>query len=265
MLDFKRNFADMGVLEKMIVASAALLALFLLVLAVYFGKLLFLGRSIDNMPSNISVSATGEANAVPNIATFTFAVVETGKDVNEAQGKMITKANQAIDFVKSKGIEEKDIQTTTYSANPRYEYGPYTIGRPQNPTLVGYEVRQNIKVKVRDMAKTGELLSGVGQLNVSELSGLNFETDDPEALKFQATEQAIQKAKEKAEKLAEQMGVRLVKVVGFYEEMQPPYPMPYAGDSSIMERQSASPAVPAPILPGENTVKSTVSITYEIR
>lgn len=266
MLNFQRNFGDMGLVEKMIVLAVSFLALFLLVLAVYFGKILFLGKSMDNMPSSISVSATGEVKAVPNIATFSFSVLEQGKDVNEAQTKMATKANQALDFIKSKGIEDKDIETTVYGANPRYEY-KYDARFPGgNQVLVGYEARQTIKVKVRDQAKTGELLTGVGEIKVSELSGITFESDNQEVLKDQAREDAIKKAKEKAQKLADQMGIRLVKVISFYEEMPPMYPMPYGGDMAMERSAVAQSATANPtVMPGENTIKSTVSITYEIR
>jgi uncharacterized protein len=243
------------------------LALFLLILAIYFGKTLIYGRTMDNIPASISVSGTGEVKVVPNIATFTYAVVEEGRDVNEAQTKMTTKANQALDFLKSQGIEDKDIETTAYTVNPKYEYRYDARFPGGNPVLIGFEARQNVKVKVRDQAKSGELLTGLGQIRVSELSGLAFESDNEEELKDQARADAINKAKEKAEKLADAMGFKLVKVISFYEEMPPVYPMPYGGDM-MMERSAVGQTAGAPtptIMPGESKITSTVSITYEIR
>jgi len=71
--------------------------------------------------------------------------------------------------------------------------------------------------------------------------------------------------REKAEELANQLGVSLVRVIGFSENGGG-YPVPYAygrgGDMMVaMESKAVAPEIPA----GENKIISNVSVTYEIR
>jgi uncharacterized protein len=252
------NFQNIKYGDKLVFTILGLLAILLLFISLYIGKLLFFGSSPERYSPTITVSAAGEVMAVPDIATFTFAVVQEGANVNEAQNKMAEKLNGAVEFVKSKGIEEKDIKTSYYSANPKYNY---TQNRGQ--VLVGYEARQSVTVKVRDQSKAGDLISGVGSLGATEISNLIFESEDPDELKQQATEDAIRKAKEKAERLAKEGGFRLGKIVSFNEDMGG-IPVPYyegMRDAAV----TSAPQKSATINPGENRITSSVSITYEIK
>ncbi len=132
--------------------------------------------------------------------------------------------------------------------------------------LRGYEVRQSTTVKVRDTAKAGDLLAGVGDKGATELSGLNFTFDKPEATQTEARNKAIADAKAKADELAKQLGVHLVRVVSFSESGSG-YPQPYAyGRGGATANQAMdSKAVAPEISVGQNNVTDDVSITYEIK
>ena len=216
----------------------------------------------DTYPSNvISVTGEGEAIAVPDVAEFTFSVNEKGESVEVAQGTATTKINSAIDFLKKNGIEEKDIKTTGYNAYPQYQYTTCTgMVCVNEQKLIGYEVSQSITVTVRDTAKAGELLSGVGKTGITNISGLSFKVDDPEKFKQEARLQAIEKAKAQAEVLAKGLGVKLKGVVSFSEDSSPYYGG-MGGDMMMAKEMSASPQTPA----GEEKITSKVYVTYEIR
>ena len=227
----------------------------------------YIGAGIT--PANvISVSGYGEAEAVPDIATFTYSVVSMRGTVAAAQEDASTKSNATVAYLKQEGVEERDIQTSGYSIYPQYDYvqdacvnGSCPGGRQ---VLRGYEVRQSTTVKVRDTAKAGDLLAGVGGRGATELSGLQFTFDDPEATQDEARGEAIADAKEKAEELARQLGVRIVRVVSFSENGGG-YPVPMYSKDVVYGRGGAEAAVAPEINVGENKVTSNVSITYEIR
>lgn len=229
----------------------------------------FIGSGVS-ATNTITVSGEGEVFAVPDTATFSVTVQETAKDVKTAQTAATEKNNDIIAYLKEAGVEEKDIKTSDYSIYPQYEYGEracpqYGYCPPGEQTLVGYQVSHTLLVKVRDTDKAGELLSGVGSLGVSSVSGLSFTIDDQDALEADARGKAIDDAEVKAEALAEQLGVKLVRIVGFSENGSYPY---YAKDIVLMESAGRGGAVgaPAPELPvGENKISSNVTITYEIR
>ncbi|OGG58585.1 hypothetical protein A2765_02590 [Candidatus Kaiserbacteria bacterium RIFCSPHIGHO2_01_FULL_56_24] len=217
--------------------------------------------------NTISVSGQGEVFAVPDTGEFSVSVHEDAETVAEAQDEATAKINAIIAYLKGAGVEEKDIKTTNYNVNPKYEYSQAVCTNsycpPSNQKLVGFEVFQTLQVKVRDTKKAGELLSGVGGKGASEVSGLSFTTDDDNKLKSDAREKAIADAKGKADELAKQLGVSLVRVVGFSEDSGG-YPAPYY--SKTMAMDSAGGAATPPQLPtGENKITSNVNITYEIR
>ncbi len=207
----------------------------------------------------ITVSGKGEVLSIPDVATFSFSVVETGKTVKEAQDKASTKMNSVLDTIKASGVAEKDIKTTSYSSYPKYEYNNYPTGKN---VLIGYEVSQSITVKIRKTDNAGTLLAKVGSMNVSNISGLDFIVDDADKVQAEARDKAIADAKDKAGVLAKALGVKLTKIVNFYESgNQPIY---YAMDS-VSSKGMGGNVDPTPEIPvGENKIVSNVTITYEV-
>ena len=123
-------------------------------------------------------------------------------------------------------------------------------------------MRQTTTVKVRDTAKAGDLLTGVGTKGATEVSGLNFTFDDPNKLQDDARGKAIADAKTKADELAKQLGVRLVRIISFNENGGG-YPGPMYSKVIGMGGDVAQSAPEISV--GQNKVTSNVSVTYEIR
>ncbi len=222
-------------------------------------------------PTTINVRGEGEVFAKPDIGSFTFSVRAEGVDAAEAQTKSAEAINGILAYLKEAGVEDKDVKTTNYNLYPTYNYGEDRVcawGQycpPMDPVIDGYEVSQMVEVKVRDLDKSGDLISGVGGKGATDISGLTFTIDDESELKAEARELAIAEAKEKAKELADDLDVRIVRMVGFYEEEN--YPMPYYGGYAEADMaMSKEQAMVAPSMPsGENTIKTTVNITYEIK
>lgn len=219
--------------------------------------------------TTITVQGEGKIQAVPDIGVFSFSVLADGKDAAEAQTKSATANNAIIAVLKENGVEEKDIKTENYNLNPKYKYGDTAcrLGMycpPSNPTIDGYEVSQTVTVKVRALDKSGELISKVGEKGATNISNLSFTIDDETILKGQAREKAIVDAKKEADALAKSLGVKLVRMTGFWENDGVMYPMAersYSADAMMTKAGNVAPDMPL----GQNEIKSTVSITYEIR
>jgi uncharacterized protein YggE len=220
----------------------------------------------------INVRGTGEVFAKPDIGSFSFSVLAEGKDANEAQTKSAEATNAILAFLKESGVAEKDIKTDYYNLNPKYDFNQapcpmYASYCPEStPKLIGYDVSQTVTVKVRDLTKSGDLISGVGGKGATNMSNLQFTIDDETALMTEARALAIADAKKQAEQLAKDLGVEIVRMTGFYEETNGGYPMPmydsYAKGGDMMEQAvSVAPSVPT----GENTIMSVVNISYEIK
>jgi len=251
-------------------AALGMLALFLLVGTVSeLRSYKYIGAGIS--PTNtINVSGTADVFAIPDTATFSFTIDETGKDVATAQKTATKKANDTIDYLKAQGIADVDIKTTDYSVNPQYQWSSQICTNngycpPQKQTIIGYEVAQTVSIKIHDTSKAGDLLSGVGSRGVSNVSGLQFTVADEDALKAQARDKAITQAKAKADVLAKSLGVSIVRVVGFNENTNGG-PVPMYAKAAGMTMSADSVAAPAPQIPtGQNKITSDVNVTYEIR
>jgi uncharacterized protein len=221
----------------------------------------------------ITVTGQGEFSAKPDIALISYSVIEEGKTPSEAQDKATKRWNDTLTFLKNTGkIEDRDVKTIGYNLNPKYDYSntnracPTGFCAPGTPVLVGYTITQTAEVKIRDLAKAGDILSGIGSLGVQNVNGLTFTFDDPDKILAEARKQAIADAKEKAQVLANDLGVRLIRISRFEEAGNGPVYPKLQMDMALEARNGAGSAAPAPMLPtGENKLISNVTITYEIR
>ncbi len=213
----------------------------------------------------ISVRGEGEVVAVPDIGAFSFSVMAEGVDAATAQSDSAAKINEITAYLKEVGVSESDVKTSGYNLNPKYRYesvncpaGNYC---PSNPVIDGYQVSQTIEVKVRDLTKSGDLITAVGDRGATNISGLRFTIDDESELKAQARENAIVDAQEKADILAKTLGVKLVRITSYYEEEF------YGGyDASAVMAKAESLNSATPNMPtGESTVTSVVNIGFEVK
>lgn len=212
----------------------------------------------EDVRNTITVSGTGEVTAIPDIATVNLGTTVERVEVADAQEENTRIMNRVYDILEEEDVAKEDIKTTSYTISPRYDYDRKT----GKQTLRGYEVSQNVTVKIRDLDDIGDILGAAGRSGVNQVGGINFTIDDPEALQDEAREKAFEDAKEKAETLSKVMGVKLRRVVSFNESGSPiPYPR-YASAEKAFAIGDA--AVVPDIAPGSTDISVNVSVTYEI-
>jgi len=221
---------------------------------------IYIGQA-DKMERTIYIDATAKVVAKPDIAVTTMGMVNEGKTVQEAQTANNSVMSKLTEKLKEMGVEDKDIQTTNYNIYPLYNY------TENGRVLRGYEVRQDVTVKIRDLEKANEVLSLAGELGANNISGLQFIIDDPEVYKNEAREEALKKLAEKAQTLSKLLGVRFGKVVSYNE---------YSGDNTPYYNVMKSSAMYdlaggvvnesiSSVESGSTEVNMTVSITFQIR
>jgi hypothetical protein len=243
------------------------LAVLAVILVIYVGVLTrnairaydYIGKTPD-MINQITVTGTAKVSTLPDVAVLYVGVVNEGTTVALAQKGVTEKMNAIVDSLKKDfQIDAKDIKTDNYSVNPKYDW---TSGRQ---SIIGYTSNQNVTVKVRNFDKTGDILAKATTLGANTISGPNFMIDDTEKAKAEAREKAIAQAKDKAKLLADQVGIKLGRIVNFYEggnEMANAY---YGiGGMGGAVTDSVKLATPT-IEPGTQEVQLTVSISYEIK
>ncbi len=212
----------------------------------------------DAQPAQISVSGEGKVSAVPDIAMLSFGVT-TGRvpSAKTAMETLSKKMNAIVDAVKKQGVEDKDITTQQLSLNPVYDY----TQSGQVPR--GFEASQSLQVKVRDLDKIGTILGVVTDAGANQAGGVSFTIDKPEQLQAQARSEAIKQAQDKAKVLADQLGVKLGKIMQFSEGGNYGSPVPMMLRSDAMGK-SAVESGPVPVPVGEQEIQSNVTLTYGI-
>lgn len=222
----------------------------------------YIGQA-DDVQNTISVSGSGEATAIPNSARFTVGVSNEAETVEAAQTQSTEAINEIINYLEDAGVNEDNIKTLSYNVSPRYEYIERQVGQPSGERqLAGYEVSQRLEVTVEDTDEAGELLSGVGQRGADNVSSLQFVVDDEESVQREARVNAIADARENAEALADALGVKLDRVVGYNEQggVSPYVRMEQAAMADDAGGQASSPQLPT----GENRIETQVEVVYKI-
>lgn len=213
----------------------------------------------ENVRDTISVSGTAKMSVKPDIARMNVGVLSTGKTVAETQKQNTDKMNAITSAIKGFGVKDDDIQTSNYNIYPQYDW---TDGKQ---ILRGYQVSQNLSIKIRDLEKIGDILAKAGELGSNQIGGISFEVDDTVALQKQARDKAIVDAKEKAQALAKSLGMQLGKVVSFSEDSGS-YPTPMYYNSYEKVSMDSAGSAPAPdVQSGSLDVSKSVSITFELK
>lgn len=207
----------------------------------------------------IAVEGEGKVVGVPDVATVNLGIVSEAANVGQAQVGNTNKMNALLEKVKALGVDSKDIQTTNYTISPRYDYPD---GRQ---VLRSYQVSQSVQVKIRDLTKIGAILGVAGEVGANQVSGVAFTIDDPENLRQQAREKAMENALAKAQALAKKAGVRLGKLVSFSEYNNPSSDSYYKGYTAYGLGGAVPEAAPAPsVETGSLDITINVTLTYEI-
>ena len=202
----------------------------------------------------LSVSARAEASRVPDVASLSTGVVTQAADANAALRANSAQMAKVVAAIRAAGIAERDIQTSGISVHPQYRYG-----ENQPPAITGYQASNTVAVKVREIARLGEVLDALVASGANQVNGPSFEIDQPEAVYDEARREALKLAQARADMYAASLGLRVRRIVSISEGggFQPPAPMMKA---MAMDTRMES----APVAPGETTLSASLDVVFEL-
>lgn len=210
-------------------------------------------------PPRIMVVGEGDAAVAPDMALLSLSVMREAKTAREALDANNDAIAAVIAAMKTGGVADRDLQTSNLQINPRYDYVTKPDGT-QEGRLAAYQVTNTLSVRVRDIAKTGDLIDHAVTLGVNQGGNVTFTNDDPAATITEARKRAVADAMAKAKTLAEAGGVSLGRITEMSELSYAPTPMP-------IEAKAFDAAAPraVPIQAGENSYKVQVNVTFELK
>ena len=214
-------------------------------------------------PGTISVSATGTATVVPDMATIHLSVLREGKTAREALDANTAAMTNVLAAMKSAGIDDRDLQTSNFNIQPRYQHFKRTSNGVQKPPrIVGYIVNNSLTVRIRKLADLGMILDKAITLGVNSGGGISFSTDKPEAAIDEARQYAMKKAIFKANSLTTSAGVKLGRILEISEQN---FGRPRPRAIGKMARSMAmDESAPVPVASGENSYSVTVNVRWEL-
>jgi uncharacterized protein len=203
---------------------------------------------------SITVVGSATVSGRPDTAEVRAGVVTQSVTAAQALAQNSAAMDKVLKVAAGLGIADKDIQTAGVSVVPQRAQVP--PGRQQQPPgIVGYEVSNQVNVKVRDLAILGRLLDALVGQGANTLGGIAFSIADPGPLLEQARTRAMADARAKAGVYAAAAGVKVGRVL-FIRDATPGIPRPLA--TRVMA------AAPVPVAIGEQDVEVSVSVTYAI-
>lgn len=214
----------------------------------------------NNGPATISVSGRGEVTAAPDMAEVTSGVITDAKTARAALSANTTAMAALMKALKAADIAPADIQTSGFSVAPQYVYpkNPDAEGERRPPTISGYEVRNTVAVRVRNLAGLGAVLDNMVSVGANSVSGISFSVADPSALLTKARQAAFANARQKATTYAHAAGIELGPIASIRENQSPVGPRPQ------MFKAMAARSAPVPVAAGELTYDVDVAVSWRI-
>lgn len=204
--------------------------------------------------ANITVSGTGKVTYTPDMGYVTVGVSSEGQTAAEAWEKNRAIVEKIFAFLKSKGIEPKDMQTSGLNVSPKYHYV-----KDQPPRLIGYAVSYDLKVTVRKLDEMGMLLDGMVSAGANRNVNVSFGCSDPEKFLDEARRKAVESARKKAQIYAGAAGAQLGAVISIsdshnmaFRSYQFEYATPASADKSLQ------------IAAGEQSMDVTVHLVFAV-
>jgi uncharacterized protein len=204
-------------------------------------------------PARLIVTGEGSISVPPDYAQITSGVTTQGKTAKEASDAN-TKAMAALNAaLQQAGIAPNDIQTVRFTVSP--VYGSSQPGHA--PPLVGYSVSNQLGIKVRQIAKVGEILDSLIAAGATDAGSVQFLHSDSSKVLDQARQAAIADARRKADVYAQAAGLKLGGVAWVTENPA------YAPQMAAPRMLAASPAA-VPIAAGEDTLQVQITVGFEV-
>jgi uncharacterized protein YggE len=206
-------------------------------------------------PPSITVVGEGRAAARPDTAEVSAGVVTQAGTAAQALTQNSVAMDRVLRAVTAVGIADRDVQTATVNVVPMRRTGRQ---EPSPPDIVGYEVSNQVRIRVRDLTNLGRVLDALVQEGANVLGGISFSVAEPAPVLDQARTKAMADARRRAELYAQAAGVKVGPVLSIREA---PPGIPRFG--AEMPRAMAVTAVP--VAPGEQEFQASVTVTYAIR
>lgn len=211
-----------------------------------------------NLPPLVSVTGVGEVRVQPTEVFVSLGVETREKTLDAARRETDKKAAAIINYLKKKGVDDKDIQTSYVTVQPIYSRGEYGVTTPDM-----YMAIKTMTIKIKKLDKYDEILSGLYGVGANRVDGIRFNAADVEKYKAEARKKAVADAKQKAITLTSELGAKLGRVYSIDESTSGSGPRPMH-KAAMMEMAVSDMDGGPSISGGELVITTHVNVSFII-
>lgn len=207
----------------------------------------------DSVPPLITVSAQGEIQATPDRASILLSVQTRNSSATTAAQENASKQSSVVAALRSLGLTNSQISTEDYSITPEMR----TDDGVRQPVVLSYRVSNSLRVQISDLSAVGKIIDSALSHGANQVTSVNFLESNAEDLYKQALAMAVANARAQAEVMAKAAGGHLGALVELNsngDERQ------YPTMSGV--RMSAFATAETPIIPGQGTVRASVTAKW---
>lgn len=183
----------------------------------------------------ISVQGDGEASAAPDQIRLRIGINLRDSKVEELRAKGQSVMKKLIAAAKEFKVESRDIKTDTIQLDRTMDGMP-----PGGEGSNMFGLNQVIEFRIRDLKIYDDFVASMFRNGANTIQGFEFETSKRKDLKTQALKGALEDAKRKAEFMAENLGVKLGRVVRIREGRDESWPIASGGRALAAMADSSS-------------------------
>lgn len=211
-------------------------------------------RAMHGPHRNISVQGLGVVAARPDIAVLRAGVTSQAPSAKAALLEHHRVMANLLAVLETFGLAARDVQSL--QADLRAVY-PNRGQKDAIPAPIAFRATGNVRIRLREVDRLGELLDRMTAAGVNSLSGLHFAIAEPAPLQDEARKRAVQDARHRALLYAAEAGVQLGPVLRISEGGA-------VGPRPEFRALAASSAGSA-VAPGETEIRAAVSVVFAIK
>ncbi len=165
----------------------------------------------------VAVTGEGKIKVTPDQAIIVVAVESKGTKAIDVKKENDTKIDAVLKLIKKMNVAKEDFQTKRVYLNDEYDY----VKKKHN-----YVATQTIEILLKDLSVYDELMEGLVESGINNISNVTFKSSKLEQYKSEARKLAMKDAKLKAEDYVYFLGQKVGKAFTITDNSQVDYPRP---------------------------------------
>lgn len=199
----------------------------------------------------ITISATGEAKARADQASFSAGLTSYGATANAASAANAEAMQKIIAALEAAGIKPDDLRTEAVNVGESWN------GKGNRK----YEASNSVSVLVRKVDQAGKLIATATSAGATSVSSLQTGLSDPALAERNAIAAAWKTARAKADAHASALGLRVLRVVKASDGSSPTDGVVYPMEAPAVAADSASEP---PIRVGVETTRASLVAEFAL-